>query len=389
MTANNPADSTPSDQALELLSLLHEQAFEGGWPGTTKRTVRKADFEKAFHQVPRPHGRETDLPSRLLSGYLAELAIAKYITPSPKKDGEKVPLPLSIRVEPVRSVARDIPPMPLWHSKLSWAERYWALPYTTPKIRAVYEALNAWLHRGHWGIRLPLRERAMKIFGNHHYFQQAKHPAEKVFDKLKAKPLFSDREGLLELIDAFHVDPPLLAKAFRSVQLEEDSGYHSFGTGRGLLIVENSTTYWSISHMLQHIDHRLGYVAWGIGNTFSASISSIDRRDGISDIVYFGDLDTSGLRIPLTAGRRAPAGLPPIRPAAELYDALFRLGTPGRVMPKEAKVTAAEAQRLAGWLEPRHRQRAIDLMLRGERLAQEWVSLDHLSTDEHWYSDVR
>ncbi|MEU5793201.1 hypothetical protein ABZ800_06660 [Streptomyces sp. NPDC047813] len=391
MTPNDLAAAAgpPSDEALELLSLLHEQQLDSGWRGTTQRPVAIAEVKKIFYGLERSPANEKELPNRVLSGYLRQLADAAHIKPSSKTDGERVPLPLSIRLAPIRSVGRHIPPMPPWHSKLAWAEEYWALPHTTDKIRAAYEALNTWLHRGHEGMRIPLRERALQVFGHHHYFQQPKHPAEKIFDTLKAKPLFSDRKRLLRLISAFEVDPPLLTKEFRSTQLEEDSGYHELGKGRVLLVVENSTTYWSISHMLRHIDHRIGHVAWGIGRTFQKSIGSITPKNQITDIVYFGDLDVSGLSIPLGAGLYAPSGLPPIRPAVELYDALLRLGTPGRCPPKEAKVTPARAQELASWLHPRHRGPACALMLRGERLAQEWVSFDYLSTDERWYMDVR
>ncbi|MFF4717012.1 Wadjet anti-phage system protein JetD domain-containing protein [Streptomyces eurythermus] len=391
MTANDlpAAAGTPSDEALELLALLHEQQHASGWKGTTQRAVPIADVKKIFFRMPRIPNNGKELPNRALSDYLRQLSDAGHVKSSSRTDGERVPLPLSIRLTPIRSAGKHIPPMPLWHSKLAWAEEYWALPHTTDKIRAAYEALNAWLHRGHEGMRVPLRERALKVFGHHRFFQQPKHPAEKVLDTLKAKPLFSDRTWLLRLINAFEVDPPLLTKEFRSTQLEEDSGYHRLGKGRTLLVVENSTTYWSISHALGHIDHRIGYVAWGIGRTFQKSIGSITPKSQITDIVYFGDLDVSGLSIPLGAGQHTRAGLPPIRPATELYDALFRLGTPGRCPPKETNVTPARAQELASWLHPRHRGPACALMLRGERLAQEWVSFDHLSTDERWQADVR
>lgn len=390
MTANDlPAETGPSDEALEFLSRLREQQLDRGWGGSTQRTVPIADMKTAFYRLERSPGNEKELPNRVLSRYLRQLSDADFIKPSSKTDGERIALPLSIKLAPIRSTSRHIPPMPPWHSKLAWAEEYWSLPHTTDKIRAAYEALNTWLHRGHEDMRIPLRERALKVFGHHHYFQQPKHPAEKIFDTLKAKPLFADRKALIRLISAFEVDPPLLTKEFRSTQLEEDSGYHKLGKGRVLLVIENSTTYWSISHMLRHIDHRIGHVAWGIGRTFQKSIGSITPKNQIAEIVYFGDLDVSGLSIPLGAGLYAPADLPPIRPAVELYDALLRLGTPGRCLPKEAKVTSAKAQELASWLHPSHRATVIALMLRGERLAQEWVSFDHLSTDERWYADVR
>ncbi|MEV5258132.1 hypothetical protein ACIA71_06550 [Streptomyces anulatus] len=394
MTSNDLTDhsSIPSEAALELLYGLREQALERGWSGTTERNVPIAEVREVFHRTVRLTGKEKELPNRIISTYLRELDGVDYIKASKKTDRERVPLPWSIKLLPVRSAIKTTPPMPPWHSELAWVEEYWALPRTTAKIRAAYEALNVWLHSATASqiMPLPVRERALRVFGRHGYFRQPQHPAEKILDTLKARPLFSDSDTLLKLICAFRVDPPLLTKSFRSIHLEEGSGYHPIpGKGRGLLIIENSTTYWSISHMLGHIDHRLGHVAWGIGHSFQASIGSITHKDQISDIVYFGDLDVSGLSIPIGAGRRNPSRLPPIRPAVELYDALFRLGTPGHCLPKEAKVSAAKAEELASWLHPRHRSQAVALMLRGERLAQEWVGLDYLSTDDRWCTDVR
>ncbi|MFC8448383.1 Wadjet anti-phage system protein JetD domain-containing protein [Kitasatospora sp. NPDC057223] len=391
MTTMTSTDSPEglSSRAADLLDRLRAHALGNGWQGTTQRRMPIADVLSAFKHLTVPPGREGDLPRRILSDHLSELAHAKQITFSAATDRERTPLPLKVVLLPFRSTVRRIQPMPAWHSSLSWAEDYWAQPRTTDKIRAAYEALNSWLHRGQPGLRLPVRERALKIFGRHPYFQQPEHPAEKIFDRLKAKPLFSDYPELLIRINAFHVDPPLLTGAFDTVPLEEDSGYHRLGRGRGLLVIENSTTYWSISHMLQHIDHGLGYIAWGIGNTFPASIGSIGPRDEISHVVYFGDLDAAGLRIPISALQRRLPGLPSVRPAVGLYDALLRHGHPGLVKPKEARISIAEAHRLAAWLHPRHRPQAVGLLLRGERLAQEWVSLDHLSTETHWYSDVR
>ncbi|QXE35651.1 hypothetical protein KQY30_16685 [Streptomyces sp. GMY02] len=390
MTANDlqAPGATPSEEAFELLSLLHNQALDRKWKRTTKKTIPIADVKEAFRRMAPPPGKEKELPNRVLSEYLRQLAGAGHMKRSPRTDGERVPLPMSITLAPIASAVRPILPMPPLCEELACVEGYWALPHTTDHIRRAYTALNTWLLRGDKGTPVPLRERALKIFGSDRHFQQPKHPAEKVFDGLNAKPLFSDRSTLLKIINAFDVDPPLLTKEYDSVPLEEDSGYHSPGEGRRLLVVENSTTYWSISHMLQRIDHRIGHVAWGIGGTFQKSIGSITPEDEISDIVYFGDLDVSGLRIPVNAGKR-DSHLPPIRPAVELYDALFRLGEPGRCPPKEAKVSAAKAQELASWLDPRHRDQAVDLMVRGERLAQEWVGLDHLSTDERWHADVR
>ncbi|MFF0295175.1 Wadjet anti-phage system protein JetD domain-containing protein [Kitasatospora sp. NPDC004614] len=384
-------DGELSEQAVELLDRLRDRARDLGWDGTKRGYLSLTEVFDAAQGLPTPSGRERALPRRLLSDYLKELRSHGLLEYSDSAtDREKTPLPLRVRLLPYRSSVRQVPPEPVWHSRMSWASPYWDRHYTTVTIRAAYTAMNSWFHSSPTGRPLPVRERALEIFGGEAFFQQAKHPAEKVFDDLKPKPILSNADELMPLVNAFQVDPPLLTRAFDTVPLDEEGGgYHRTGPGRGLLVVENATTYWSISHMLKHIDHGLGYVAWGIGNTFTASIGSLGPDDGVSHVVYFGDLDTTGLRIPLTALRRKLPWLEDIRPAVGLYDMLLRHGRPGRAMPKEARIKPAEAIRLAAWLDPRHRAQAVDLLLRGERLAQEWVSLDRLSTETDWYTDVR
>ncbi|MFJ5228879.1 Wadjet anti-phage system protein JetD domain-containing protein [Kitasatospora sp. NPDC088391] len=389
---NDPQDSAePSAQATELLHRLRESAEKSGWKGAKGKQIPIADVINAADGIPAPSGREHVIPRNLLAAYLGELRKFRHLKYSDTRtDHEKDSLPLQVLLLPYRSPVRQMPPEPVWHSSMSWASPYWEKHYTTAPIRAAYTAMNKWLHSGSSGRALPVRERALEIFGSEAFFQQAKHPGEKVFDSLNPKPVLSDPARLLPLINAFRVDPPLLTRAFDTVPLgEEEGGYHRTGPGRGLLVVENSTTYWSISQLLKHVDHGLGHVAWGIGNTFTASIGSLGRDDNISHVVYFGDLDTTGLRIPLTALRRRLPWLESVRPAVGLYDMLLRHGRPAKAMPKEARIAPAEARRLADWLDPAHRERAVDLLLRGERLAQEWVNLDRLSTETDWHGDVR
>ncbi|WBC04749.1 DUF2220 family protein [Micromonospora sp. WMMA1976] len=133
--------------------------------------------------------------------------------------------------------------------------------------------------------------------------------------------------------------------------------------------------------------HDLGYVAWGLGNTFTASVNTIRARHAVAEIRYFGDLDLSGLRIPLSASATAVHnGLPQVRPAMHLYRALLQLGLP--IAAKEKAAAPADAARLAGWLGENMGQVAA-LLTRGERLAQEWVGFRHLRTDASWHADVR
>jgi hypothetical protein len=95
--------------------------------------------------------------------------------------------------------------------------------------------------------------------------------------------------------------------------------------------------------------HRVGLVGWGAGTGFEASLLSIARINrAISEIRYFGDLDENGLRVPSNAAALAAnVGLPPVRPAAGLYDVMFRRGAP---QPGQRKLSPEAAVGLVSCL---------------------------------------
>jgi len=153
--------------------------------------------------------------------------------------------------------------------------------------------------------------------------------------------------------------------------------------------VENSDTFDSLLAVLRgRGDHRVGLVGWGAGTGFEASVLSIARINRtIAEIRYFGDLDENGLRVPANAAAlAASAGLPLVRPAAGLYGAMFRQGAP---QPGQRKLSAEAAAGLARWLGPDHHAQAEQLLVTGERLAQEAVGLSHLSRHDDWLEDLR
>jgi hypothetical protein len=85
------------------------------------------------------------------------------------------------------------------------------------------------------------------------------------------------------------------------------------GDGTAVLVVENSDTFDSLVRTLSELTgHRIGLVGWGAGAGFEASVLSIaDITRPVSEIRYFGDLDSVGLRIPANASQIATAsGLP-------------------------------------------------------------------------------
>jgi hypothetical protein len=287
-----------SRQASELLSELREQASRRGWKQTSKSRVSIDEVWLAFYQVPavNPDGEyERLVLNRLLDEMEQAGAVARLRT----HDREKIPLPVAIWLLPTRAAAAVLAPMPPWHPSLRTFASYW--PTATSRQRAAYAAINRWMMAGPDQSPIPIRERALEIFGRRSSAADFPVP-EKTFDTLRSGPLFSDSVALHKLVSAFVVHPPLLAERF--TEAVGDGYLQQVGSGRRLLVIENATTWWSVVNSLPE-KHALGYVAWGLGNTFVSSINTIAQRHQVSEIRYFGDLDLSGLRIPNSAARTA------------------------------------------------------------------------------------
>lgn len=365
----------------EFLSRLEEEAARRKWTKKRKLRISLDNVWKAFRQVPNrnPVGEYEPL---VLLQQLTALEGNGHITQFKQYTRESPPLPTGIWLLPT-ALPDPIPPaMPNWHPDIYWLADEW--PTATPKQRAAYEAVNAWLLSGRCLDHVPLRERALEIFGLFGSEEDFPMP-EKTLDSLKSGPLFGDPKVLHQIIRALTTHPPALPEQF----VEELGGgyYQRIDPGDILLVVENSATWWSIVHSLPP-NHRLGYVAWGLGATFRASINTISSKHGVTEVRYFGDLDLSGIRIPDAAARTArKKGLPPVYPAERLYDALLRRGK--AIAGKEPPASPDEASSLTSWLPAQQRQGAQQLLLKGERLAQEWVGYRYLTTDNTWYADVR
>lgn len=340
------------------------------------------DVWEVFRRVPNRNVDDAFEPA-VLAALLNTLEAAGLIEQVQRRTPERVSLPVKVRLL-AQAEPPVVPPMPMWHPDLSWLAAYWTS--STAKQRAAYAAIDRWLKSGPDLCRIPLRERALEIFGT--FGNEADFPMpEKTLDTLTSGPLFSDTGRLDELLHTFRPPPPLITETFPLE--EDDSHYCRVGTGDVLFVVENSTTWWSLVESLP-AGHRLGYVAWGLGGTFRASIRAIKAKHGITQIRYFGDLDTSGLRIPLRAsGTALDLGLPPVQPAKRLYQALQSLGRPRPAAAKEASVSTGTAGELAQWLPAGCQAAGRQLLMDGNRLAQEWVSYRYLQRSSDWHDDVR
>ncbi|MFD3412916.1 hypothetical protein [Streptomyces cyaneofuscatus] len=364
----------------EFIRRLRAGATEAGWNGARRTRVVLDDIWIAFRKV-NNRNPDGEFEPLLMSRLLDELEEQGLIEQMKQRTRDKVSLPLKIWLCATAPPRPPEPPMPQWHPDLYRLAREW--PTATSKQRSAYVAVNHWLMSDPDLFPVPIRERALEIFGT--YGSEADFPMpEKTFDTLRSGLIFGDSDRLHATLRTFTTHPPLLTETFLT---EIGDGYYQrVGGGDILLVVENSATWWSLVHSLPD-NHRLGYVAWGLGGTFRASVNTLAAKHGIAEIRYFGDLDLSGIRIPYAASKTASErGLPAVQPTERLYGALLALGRARGA--KEKAIDAGEARALVEWMPAAHRGRAVGLLVAGQRLAQEWVGYRYLTRNTAWHADL-
>jgi Uncharacterized protein conserved in bacteria C-term(DUF2220) len=235
-----------------------------------------------------------------------------------------------------------------WCRELRW---FLSVPDVTPEEFRAMEQLNDFLIGG--GAErpiVPLRERSLPIFKD-----------EKTLDRL-ARGRLRHHCDLIALARAYRPHPPL---------------HHArIGDGPWALVAENYDTYHSLRDLCP-ADGDIGIVAYGTGSHFTGAVLSFLDIDAKRPqrILYFGDIDPRGLRMPILASELAvQEGLPPVEPAAALYRLLFDVGEP-RPLRSEAKVHDDWIR----WLPSDLRTRTRDMLRARRRLAQEWVGWEVLA----------
>ena len=205
---------------------------------------------------------------------------------------------------------------------------------------------------------VPIKERSLEIFGD-----------EKRLDALRNTVLFEDGRLTLEQLFCFAVSEPL--------------GWQRGPINEGpLLVIENACTWdsycrWNATRGLFSV------VVYGGGNRFLDSFARLKdvftEIGGVRRVLYFGDIDPQGLRIPQIASRRAERqGLPAIEPHSWSYERLLELGS-NRAVP------LGEKDRLDAndfvWLgESASKAKAV--LDSGMRIAQEHLGWDFLSKQD-------
>jgi len=203
---------------------------------------------------------------------------------------------------------------------------------------------------------LPIKERSLEIFGD-----------EKRLDALRVTALFRPDQLSLELLRCFTVPLP-------------------FGWKRGpissgpVLVLENAAT-WDTYCRWNTVAKKYSAVIFGNGYQFSESTASIqmvfDEIGGARPVLYFGDLDPTGVWIPQQASLWMEGkGFAPIQADLQSYAWLLALGA-GKETPRKEGAEDSQSVNLS-WLGI-HAEPIDALFARNHRLAQEYVTWEFLS----------
>lgn len=334
--------------------------------GRGRRTRIRLDSYAAAFLVTEPSlATSPDRRSRLAAA-VRELELAGIIDVSRAMErSELPPLPRFIVLQegipdaPVGAEAAGYP----WRPELAWASR---LPLRRSEFAAL-KSIQAFLRDLNATVPVvPIEERSLALFGH-----------EKRLDVLRRnRRLFGPGRLSLELLRARPFAPPF--------------SYRRVGTGPIALVLENVATFRSVLATLP-ADGPVGLVIFGGGSSFAASVCYLAElaAEGpasfIREVRYFGDLDRRGLAIPIAADTAArEAGLPPVQPAVGLWQRLLELGR--RV--GHPRVDPRVADQLVEWLPSSLRPSAKEILVSGQRLAQEAVGTTILARDPHWTSSL-
>lgn len=253
-----------------------------------------------------------------------------------------------------RPPARSHPWIPL----MAWcAARRWPNEETYGHVVAV----NRWLasHSDDVAV-VPVRERSLEITGD-----------DKALEKLLDGP-FKPRSDVLRALAVRDAPPPMAITEVHDA------------TGRGILVVENGTTFHSIVEAASCHAERERPVAWkwvgyGAGRQLGVILPSLAAMRP-SPIAYFGDLDPEGLEIAAAGAVAARDGhLGQLLPHTCLYRALLKSGRPQHRESRKAWPIEGLA-----WLGTELADSVVGRLGTNRWLAQEWIGLTWLSRETDW-----
>ncbi len=327
------------------------QAIAEAVSASSRRRVHLPELLEAAASVDRSAASAVGWRGRVLAALEDLRGVGVIEWPKASFDRSATPpLPMWVArpVEPRRPT--PVQRAPVWRAELAWA----ADPGSDLSASEVnlLAAVNDWLARGDRRL-VPVRERSLEVFGD-----------EKQLETLLLGRLFGPGRLTLDLLWAESCWPEVVESVA--------------GPGADWLIVENYTTYVSVSRAAQ----RVGYpdrVIWGSGNqigTRLASLALAGRRP--SRAWYFGDVDTGGFKVARTAVTRAgELGLGGLSPAWGLYRLALEHGTP-RATDTARAGSRAQAW-IRSWLGDELGPVCADIAGSGQRVVQEHAGTAALS----------
>jgi hypothetical protein len=333
--------------------------------GYRVRRVPLTALRVAFAQHD-PTGAASSGARARLRAAIDELATqGRVVLPKQKQSYEAhvVPeLPTWVERSAAPRAARPESPVRVWRPELAAAAEL----ATAPAEFDILACVDAFLRdSGSNRPLVPHRERSLEVFGN-----------EKRLDALVRTRLFASGALTLDLLRCYQPPLPLTAQYVGQP-----------GSNPHLLIVENHATYASVLAAARErvAEGVAGFgVGYGAGNQLPKAIGGAAQLDPPpAAIWYFGDLDVEGLRIAADAAAAAiNQGLPSIRPAAPLYQALLDGGVRQRGKKTLDETTAWKA---AAWLDDSLRSAAAAVLFAGMRIAQESVGYETLVRCAIWW----
>ncbi len=247
--------------------------------GTRKR-VPLDELKRIFFET---HPEALQLPGRnaFLLARLQSFAQEGAITLPAGGSWEKVgnpPLPLWVQV-----VRASVEPN-MDYTSVPWVPELGFWPELKMPALEAARVINDFLLRRRTTLTMvPIKERSLEIFGD-----------EKRLDALRSSAdstLFGGRLALSAL-GAFVVPSPL---PYRPAD----------AAGKPVLIVENHNSFWSFGEWNQTAK-RYAAVVYGCGNALlssGAALEQVLREVRGTGAEYLGDLDPTGIRIPLDFNR--------------------------------------------------------------------------------------
>lgn len=319
-----------------------------------REVLRAALWEVEPHLVTSPTKRER------LRAVIDELTAAGQVTLPRGRDlydrTAPPPLPRYVTLaggaeRPRRADAARYP----WPRELRWATVL--QPPPSPDDLEVLEAVAKFFaNGGHRRPVVPVQERSLALFQN-----------EKRLDALRGGRLFADGRLTLDLLRCQPAPPRFVHTPALSDR-------------RTMFVVENSAAYATFRQLLGD-GVEFGVVVYGAGKHFVASVAyALELSPPPARILYFGDLDIEGLRIPARASERAVAlGLPSVEPAEVFYELM---------LTQRSQPTTGRRHRAVGaeveWLPERLRRSAAAVLAADRRIPQEAVGFELLFGDPGW-----